>query len=79
MNGPFPPIVAYDSVEPDSSDILTPACPFCGKEGWITVSRRGVERILAGEPIQEALPSLDPSMREQIRSGTHPECFPSSQ
>lgn len=68
-------IVAYDTADPDYSDILTPACNMCGQEGWVTVPSDAVERLMDLVPIQTALPSLDRSLREQIKTGVHPQCW----
>lgn len=71
-------IVAYDTADPDYSDILTRACSVCGKEGWVTVPSEVVDRLLNNEPIQDVLPDLDKGLREQIKTGIHPECWTKS-
>lgn len=71
-------IVAYDTADPAYSDILTPACSMCGKEGWVTVPSDAVERLMNYVPIQTVLPELAPALREQIKTGIHPECWAKS-
>lgn len=68
-------IVACDTADPDYSDILTPACSLCGQEGWVTVPRGSVEPLMNLVPLQTVLPELDPALREQIKTGIHPECW----
>lgn len=58
-----------------TTTIITPACMFCQKTGALTVTREQADRLQAGEFTQEVLPEMDRSHREQIISGTHPECW----
>lgn len=58
--------------------ISTPICHFCRKGGQVEVPVMAMPELrdaIRGRPIQEILPSLTPSQREQIISGTHPECW----
>jgi hypothetical protein len=69
----------YDSPRDGHADILTGPCPFCHQRGWITVPQLGADALTAGHPIHDALPYIDPRLREQITSGIHPRCFPGAE
>ncbi|QCU79684.1 hypothetical protein E7744_15315 (plasmid) [Citricoccus sp. SGAir0253] len=69
----------YDSMQDHCADILTPACPFCGQKGWITIPQTAADALIAGHLVQDALPDLDVRLREQIISGTHPRCAPGAE
>ena len=56
-------------------DIRTPQCPLCHKGGDIQVSNTSYDNWKSGVTIQKALPELSSEIREQIISGTHPECW----
>ena len=55
----------------------TPTCVMCSKEGFVEVSSEGYMARKRGALIQEAFFDLDKSLREQIISGTHPQCWES--
>ena len=55
--------------------IETPTCFVCGYGGRLEVLSSGVRARREGALIQEAFPDLDKTLREQIISGTHPECW----
>jgi hypothetical protein len=55
----------------------TPICVMCSKEGFVEVSSEGYMARKRGALIQEAFFDLDKSLREQILSGTHPQCWES--
>ena len=55
----------------------TPTCVMCSKEGFVEVSSEGYIARKRGALIQEAFFDLDKSLREQIISGTHPQCWES--
>jgi hypothetical protein len=50
---------------------------MCNKEGFVEVSSEGYMARKRGALIQEAFFDLDKSLREQILSGTHPQCWES--
>lgn len=50
---------------------------MCSKEGFVEVSSEGYMARKRGALIQEAFFDLDKSLREQILSGTHPQCWES--
>lgn len=56
-------------------NIRTPQCPLCHKSGDIEVSNTSYDSWKSGIAIQKALPELSSEIREQIISGTHPECW----
>ena len=49
-------------------------CPFCGATHFVTCSAEGFEAWQNGELIQNALPELTPTEREQLISQICPEC-----
>jgi len=55
----------------------TPICVMCDKEGFVEVSSEGYMARKRGALVQEAFFDLDKSLREQIISGTHPQCWES--
>jgi hypothetical protein len=69
----------YDSMHEHCADILTPPCPFCGHQGWITIPQAGADALMEGLPVQDAVPELGFRLREQIISGTHPRCAPGAE
>ena len=67
------------SISVDTVTVLTETCHHCGQMGQVRMSASeyyaGKERIENGELIQYAFPTLSAGMREQIISGTHPDCW----
>lgn len=55
--------------------IETPTCSWCGEKGELEVPSMGYLKRQARHPIQECFPEMDKALREQIVSGTHPECW----
>ena len=56
--------------------IATKPCVHCGKSGTIyPVWLRDYRIYMDGTHVQIAFPDLAPALREQIISGTHPECW----
>lgn len=49
-------------------------CPFCHNEHCVEVNENAYYRWQAGELIQNAMPDLSPTEREQLISGLCPEC-----
>ena len=62
-------------MELDAVMVNTPSCFHCGLTGQVNVMRRDLERWQGGELIQRAFPEMTPDVREQMISGTHPECW----
>ena len=53
----------------------TKRCVWCGKTGIVGVDAQELYAYLRGDAAQEALKSLTIELKEQIISGTHPECW----
>lgn len=53
----------------------TPKCGVCGDYGQVEVPMQGFLVRQLGGLIQDAFPDLDKGLREQIVSGTHPNCW----
>jgi len=61
------------------STIYTRQCFHCGKRGELQIPSpdyfAGIKKLEEGALIQNAFPTLSTEQREQIISGTHPECW----
>ena len=53
----------------------TKKCVWCGQTGIVGVDENELFAYLRGNPAQESFKSLTIELREQIISGTHPECW----
>jgi hypothetical protein len=53
----------------------TKRCVWCGKTGIVGVDENELFAYLRGNSAQESFKSLTVGFREQIISGTHPECW----
>ena len=49
-------------------------CPFCGEDHAVEVNLAQYEAWQNGELIQNAMPDLTPTEREQLISGLCPKC-----
>lgn len=49
-------------------------CPFCGENHEVEANFAGYEAWQNGELIQNAMPELSPTEREQLISGLCPKC-----
>lgn len=58
-----------------NSVIATPICPICGRIGTVALTTEQAARYNEGGPIHEALPEVPRAEREQLISGTHPDCW----
>ena len=60
-------------------EVETRKCYHCGKNGYIIMSQqdyiKGARDYQNGAFVQDAFPNLTIDQREQIISGTHPECW----
>lgn len=54
---------------------VTKPCIKCKKQGTLTLWADDLDRYLNGALVQDAFPDLHAPIREQIISGTHPQCF----
>lgn len=56
--------------------VETPECAWCGKGGVVEIKFiEYVAYFLDRKLIQEAMPNVPAPIREQIKTGYHPECF----
>lgn len=56
--------------------VQTIPCVHCHKKGEVVVNAAEFIRWNEGEEcIQDAIPSADADTREQLITGTHPECW----
>lgn len=55
--------------------VETPLCTWCGYKGELEVPMSGLVARKNGALIQDAFPEMGRPQREQIVSGTHPECW----
>jgi len=56
-------------------DHITPACPVCGERSMLRVDPDRLKQWLDGAFIQVAFPEMTDDDREQLKTGTHPECW----
>lgn len=50
-------------------------CMVCGESGFVEVPTAQYEAYQNGSLIQEAFPDMPAPLREQLLTGTHPECW----
>jgi len=55
--------------------VQTPTCILCKNTGTVEIPADGFFKWNFGMLIQDALPDLDKSLREQMMTGTHPKCW----
>lgn len=55
--------------------VTTPTCIHCGYGGEMPLTPAELALLNAGVPVHEAVERLDQGDREQLISGTHPECW----
>ena len=53
----------------------TKRCIHCGKGSLIGVKEQDILNYLSGQLAQDAFPDMPMQLREQIISGTHPDCW----
>lgn len=60
-------------------EVKTKMCFHCKKVGFIIMDQQdwinGIKDYQIGAFVQDAFPKLNDGQREQIISGTHPECW----
>ena len=64
-----------EMVEGTTYVVETPPCFHCGKSGSIEVPMKGFLVRQLGGLIQDAYPDMSAPLREQMVSGTHPQCW----
>jgi len=62
-------------VEETTYIVETPKCFHCGENGLVEVPMKGFLIRQLGGLIQDAYPDLPAPIREQMVSGTHPQCW----
>jgi hypothetical protein len=55
--------------------VETKRCMHCGETGQLEVSSNGLAMRQAGAYVQDSFPELSAPLREQLITGTHPECW----
>lgn len=55
--------------------VFTKPCIHCGETGTVAVKFDQLLKYAEGALIQDAFPDMPVPQREQIISGTHPECW----
>ena len=55
--------------------ISTPTCGICNKDGYVEATLEGYLQWNFGMLIQDAFPTMPAPLREQLKTGTHPECY----
>lgn len=55
--------------------VIVRTCPFCQKGSRVKVPGSGLWKWEHGEFVQNAFPDLDADQREQVMTGTHPDCW----
>lgn len=53
---------------------ITLQCPFCGDYHEVSVNETAYDKWCGGELIQNAMPDMTPTEREQLISGLCPKC-----
>jgi hypothetical protein len=56
-------------------DVRTQPCLHCGKSGEVRMPAQAFRKWRDGALLQVAWPEGTPDQREQLISGTHPECW----
>lgn len=55
--------------------VKTVPCIHCGDTGLIDVEAQGLFYYNQGRLIQDCFPTMSKGLREQLITGTHPQCF----
>lgn len=55
--------------------VTTPRCRECGESGILQIPADGWDAWQAGALIQVAFPEMPAPLREQLKTGYHPECW----
>jgi hypothetical protein len=63
------------SLDTETYIVETPICGMCGEQGVVEVPAVGFLQWNFGMLVQEAFPDVSLDIREQLISGTHPECW----
>lgn len=63
---------------PATVTVPTPQCSLCGNGGALELTEVEADAIQARWPMQDAMPQRSAAEREQMISGTHPQCWEST-
>lgn len=55
--------------------LVTKPCVHCGQTGLVEVSEKALRNYMNGMSASRAFTELDFDLREQVITGTHPECW----
>lgn len=55
--------------------IETPTCTICDKGGFVEAPLENYLQWNFGMLIQDAFPNMPAPLREQLKTGIHPECY----
>lgn len=58
-----------------AKNVQTPVCGVCGKQDVLTMTDAEWAALQSGVAIQVALPNWSPAMREELKTGYHPQCW----
>lgn len=67
--------MTLEDLQNETYIVETPQCSWCGKGGVVEVPAPGFFAWQIGALIQDAFPTLSPGIREQLKTGYHPECY----
>ena len=65
----------YDFKNGDKYVVETKECLHCKKTGTVEIFTQEMFYLHQGHHIQDAVKSLNKDLREQMITGTHPECW----
>tara|TARA_Y100000004_G_C8746259_1_gene340423 strand:+ start:93 stop:335 length:243 start_codon:yes stop_codon:yes gene_type:complete len=69
-------LVIDENYEPTHTyTIQTDVCINCGELGRVIVDAQGLFMYNQGNLIQDCFPKMPKELREQLMTGTHPQCF----
>lgn len=60
---------------PATVTVPTPPCFLCSKGGALELTQVEASAVQARQPMQEAMSERSAAEREQMISGTHPQCW----
>ena len=61
--------------KPELIEVRTSNCMKCGRASYMKITPEGWGAYLNGAFIQDAFPDMSAALREQLKAGTHPECW----
>jgi len=67
--------MSLEQLKNETYIVETPVCSWCNESGVVEVPAPGFFAWQLGALIQDAFPELSNDMREQLKTGCHPECW----